>query len=374
MTETEISDGIKHKCMEKSTLCQSVGHPVNEMKILHVVVGLQKASGVTTFVKNLVVELRAMGHVADVVTRASALSAKRQFLADLKAYDLVHIHGLWDPWLHRWARAARKTGVTIVWSPHGMLTPWAVHYKWLKKKIAWRLYQKKDLQRTAALHVTMPSEEDDVRRMGLKNPVIGVPLGVRMPDLTPRDIAIQGRVVLFVGRVAQIKALPHLVGAMVMSNGWRLRIVGPDQEGHTEELKALAEQEGVAGRIDFVGVKYGVELTQEYLNADCFVLPSFSENFGSVVVEAMAAGLPVIASTGTPWQELVERKCGWWVANDPETLARTILEMMALTDEERRAMGARGRKLVEEKYQWPAIGRQMAMEYRRLMSRVELSR
>ncbi len=348
-------------------------HSVNEMKILHVVAGLQTASGVTTFVKNLVVELRAMGHVTDVVTRASALSAKRQFLADLKTYDLVHIHGLWDPWLHRWARAAWKTGA-IVWSPHGMLTPWAVHYKWLKKKMAWWLYQKKDLQRAAALHVTMPNEEDDVRRMGLKNPVMVVPLGVRMPDLTPRDIAIQGRVALFVGRVARIKALPNLIGAMVMSNGWRLRIVGPDQEGHTEELKALAGQEGVAGRIDFVGVKYGVELTQEYLNADCFVLPSFSENFGSVVVEAMAAGLPVIASTGTPWQELVERKCGWWVANDPETLARTISEMMALTDEGRRAMGARGRKLVEEKYQWSAIGRQMAMEYRKLMNRVELSR
>ena len=172
---------------------------------------------------------------------------------------------------------------------------------------------------------------------------------------------------LFTGRVARIKALTNLVEAMATSDGWRLRFVGPDQEGHTAELKALAEKEGVAGRIDFAGPKYGEELEREYLGADCFILPSFSENFGSVVAEALAAGLPVLASKGTPWAELVTRKCGWWVENDPETLARTICEMMSLTDDERREMGERGQKLVEEKYQWPAIGKQMAKAYQGLI-------
>ena len=172
---------------------------------------------------------------------------------------------------------------------------------------------------------------------------------------------------LFIGRVAPIKALPNLVEAATISDGWRLRIVGTDSKGYEDELKALADKEGVSDRIDFAGPKYGEELENEYLNADCFILPSFSENFGSVVVEAMAAGLPVITTKGTPWAELEERECGWWVENDPETLARTIQAMMALSDEERRAMGARGRKLVEEKYQWPAIGRQMAREYERVV-------
>ena len=172
---------------------------------------------------------------------------------------------------------------------------------------------------------------------------------------------------LFTGRVTPIKGLRNAVAALSLAEGWRLRIVGPDQEGHTDELKAFAAAEGVFDRIDFVGAKYGDELAQEYLKADGFILPSFSENFGSVVAEALAAGLPVIASKGTPWAELEERKCGWWVENDPETLARTIQAMMALSDEERRAMGARGRKFVEEKYQWPAIGRQMAREYERVV-------
>ncbi len=174
---------------------------------------------------------------------------------------------------------------------------------------------------------------------------------------------------LFTGRVTPIKGLVNVVAALPITNGWRLRIVGPDQDGHTGELKALAEKEGVADRIDFVGPKYDEALAQEYLNADCFILPSFSENFGSVVVEALAAGVPVIASKGTPWAELVERKCGWWVDNDPETLARTIQAMMALSDGEREAMGARGRALVEAKYQWPAIGRQMLAAYRSVLPR-----
>jgi len=365
------------------------------MRILQIVTGLQKASGVTTFVENVVSELRALGNEVDVVTKGAATSrgeGERRSVSDLKAYDVVHLHGLWDPWLHRWAHAARRAGVTVVWSPHGMLTPWAMNYKWLKKKAAWLLYQKRDLQRADAIHVTVPNEEADVRRLGLRNLVFVVPLGVRMPGAAA---AIPGggytllfvsrvqrkkglanlvrawrRVVnrlLFTGRVARIKALTNLVEAMATSDGWRLRIVGPDQEGHTAELKALAEKEGVAGRIDFAGPKYGEELEREYLGADCFILPSFSENFGSVVAEALAAGLPVIASKGTPWAELVTSKCGWWVENDPETLARTICEMMSLTDDERREMGERGRKLVEEKYQWPAIGKQMAKAYQGLI-------
>ncbi len=381
------------------------------MKILHIVEGLQKASGVTTFVENIVAELRALGNEVDVITKEGLVEVTSRtkvknkddknplfdfdsrLRLSLHSYDLVHIHGLWVPWLHCWARAARKAGVKVVWSPHGMLTPWAMHYKWLKKWIVWHLYQKRDLQLADAIHVTVADEERDVRRVGLKNKVIVAPLGVRLPDLRVRASGGGGYTMLFVsrihpkkglenlikawrllvtkllfiGRVAPIKALPNLVEAATISDGWRLRIVGTDAKGYEAELKALADKEGVADRIDFAGPKYGEELEKEYLDADCFILPSFSENFGSVVVEAMAAGLPVITTKGTPWAELEERKCGWWVENDPETLARTIQAMMALSDEERRAMGARGRKLVEEKYQWPAIGRQMVREYERVV-------
>ncbi len=147
------------------------------MKILHVVEGLEKASGVTTFVENVVAELRALGHEVDVVTKDGCCGNSTEIVAK---YDIVHIHGLWVPWLHMWAKATRKTGVKLVWSPHGALTPWALRYKGFKKKIVWLLYQKRDLQSADIIHVTVLSEEEDVRRVGLKNTIIVAPLGVRM--------------------------------------------------------------------------------------------------------------------------------------------------------------------------------------------------
>ncbi len=372
------------------------------MKILQIVPIMPKASGVTTFVENLVAELRVLGHEVDIVTKDGCRGNRENQACVLKRYGVVHVHDLWSPWLHRWAQTARKVGVKVVWSPHGTLTPWAMHYKWFKKKIAWMLYQKRDLQGAASIHATVPSEVEDVRRVGLKNPVIVAPLGVRMKvgkiecQINRRDWVCRagkslnnsipsefygGHTLLFVSRVHRkkglqnlIKAFSSLVAAMSISRGWRLRIVGPDEDGYTTKLMALAKNNGVSERIDFTGPKYGAELENEYRGADCFILPSFSENFGSVVVEAMAAGVPVIVSRGTPWQEVEERKCGWWVENDPVTLARTLAKMMALSDDERREMGARGRKLVTEKYQWPVIGRKMAEAYERLVRRVDCKR
>ena len=89
-------------------------------------------------------------------------------------------------------------------------------------------------------------------------------------------------------------------------------------------------------------------------NADVFVLPSYSENFGIVVAEAMAWGRPVIASTGTPWQEVAEVGAGWWVKPEEEALAQALHEALGTRREELDAMGAKGRALVERSYTWSA--------------------
>lgn len=176
---------------------------------------------------------------------------------------------------------------------------------------------------------------------------------------------------LYIGRVALIKGLDNLISASVYvnhSDDWYLRIVGPDQEGHTAELKHLAVELGVNDSVEFVGPKYGDELQREYDLADIFVLPSHSENFGSVVVEALAHALPVITTKGTPWQELEAQKCGWWIDIGVEPLAKTLIEAMALTDAERHEMGERGRALVEEKYTWDAVVKVMMAGYEEVLN------
>ena len=338
----------------------------------------------TTFVENIVAELRVLGNDVGVVTRNESksrveveqrkdgLSSLQLHTSTLKSYDIVHIHGLWDLWLHRWAKAAGKASVKVVWSPHGMLQPWALKNKWWKKVAALALYQWRDLSRAAALHVTAQSEVDDVRRIGLKNPVIVAPLGVHLPKDEGVGVNKDRRkTLLFVSRVQRKKGLPTLLSAWAqlpqsVRTGWQVRVVGPDQDNHTLELKAQAEKLGILGDVDFVGPKYGAELAAEYRSADLFVLPTHSENFGSVVIEALAYGVPVICTKKAPWEELSARQCGWWIEDEVNSLCGALKEGLSLTNEARRVMGERGHKLVEEKYLWPAIGRQMAEAYREI--------
>ena len=142
-----------------------------------------------------------------------------------------------------------------------------------------------------------------------------------------------------------------------------MRIVGPDQAGHLSCLKSEVRSLGLENCVEFPGPKFGDELSQEYDDCDCLVLPSFTENFGVTVVDALAHGRPCIASTFTPWKDLKDWGCGWWVSNEPEPLAAAIRELMALSDAERREMGERGRRLVEEKYTWDAVVKKMVEGY-----------
>ena len=271
-----------------------------------------------------------------------------------------------------------------------MLTTWAMNNKKWKKRLGWWLYQRKDLARADLLHATAESEVEDIRRMGLSNKVMIAPLGVKIDGRVERVERVDGKkVLLFVSRVQRKKGLLNLARAWAnlkkesstrsacstWLNNWKVRIVGPDQEGHTQEVKAECERLGIVDDWEFVGPKYGEELQSEYANADLFVLPTYSENFGSVVIEALAHEVPVITTKGTPWSELEAEKCGRWIDLLSEgsnssawpALVTALKEMMSMSDEERRQMGARGRMLVGGKYTWAAVVKEMVKGYESLV-------
>lgn len=156
--------------------------------------------------------------------------------------------------------------------------------------------------------------------------------------------------------------------ARIRPNDWRLVIAGNDEVGHTRELQEKIKQLGLESDVELPGPLFDEAKEQAYLNADLFILPSYSENFGIVVAEALGYGLPVLTTTGCPWQELETEGCGWWVEPTVASLEAGLQAALGAGSEELRAMGMRGRRLVEEKYQWPGIAERMLEFYRWILN------
>ena len=144
---------------------------------------------------------------------------------------------------------------------------------------------------------------------------------------------------------------------------WRLRIVGPDNGGYLAQMRALASDLGLK-RVEFSGAVYGRHKWQVYRDADLFVLPTYSENFGMAVAEALAAGIPAIVSKGAPWEGLETHGAGWWIDIGFDPLVECLKKALGQSACELTTMGLRGRTWMEHEYSWQCIGRQMAETYR----------
>jgi glycosyltransferase involved in cell wall biosynthesis len=300
---------------------------------------------------------------------------------------IFHDNGLWLPTNHAVAFAARRLSRPFIISPRGMLAAWALRFRGWKKRLAWGFYQKRDLQSAQVLHATSRQEAGEFRALGLKQPIAVIPNGVEAPFQNPeggkqkaenRDqrSEVRGqradlRTVLFLSRIHPKKGLLDLVEAWhaVRPEGWRVLIAGGDETGHLNEVKAEIRKLKVENDFEFAGKVEGEAKWNLYRSADLFVLPSHSENFGIVIAEALACGLPVITTRGTPWEDLVIHRCGWWVETGAPPLARALNEGVRLPDEQRREMGRRGRKLVEAKYSWPGVAAQMFPVYQWMIGR-----
>ena len=286
-----------------------------------------------------------------------------------QATHIIHDNGLWLQTNHATARVARRMSVALVISPRGMLEPWSLAQGGVKKKAAWRLFQKSDLDGAAVLHATSAVEADNLRRLGLRQPIAIIPNGIESPGVAQAARRARGaadtRNALFLSRLHPGKGLLDLVAAWarIRPVGWRVIVAGPDHEGHKAVVLQAIERAGLSHAFDFVGPVDGASKRQVFERADLFVLPTASENFGLAIGEALAAGLPVITTWGAPWGGLEQRRCGWWIEHGVEPLVGALQQAMALTDDERAAMGVRGRGWIDEQFSWPRIGAEMVSVY-----------
>ncbi len=320
---------------------------------------------------------RASVHVVTTPQYCKILRLQKRFYSILSSIDrkeekmrLIHDHGMWLPSNHAVASYCRKNGVSRVVSPRGMLGTWAMRNGKWKKHLAWRLYQRKDLEQASAFHATSEQEASEIRSLGFQQPILVAPNGVQLPDQLPTRKRNGKRQALFLSRIHPKKGLIMLVDAWKcadVSSDWQLVIVGPSENGHKEVVESHIRKIGLADSIHFRPQVVDIEKWQLYMDSDLFILPSFNENFGIVIAEAMAAGLPTITTTGTPWECLISQKAGWWVPASVAPIANAIREAVNMSDVELTQRGANGAKWIASALSWQRTAQQFVEFYPTLL-------
>ena len=366
------------------------------MKILHTIASMASQSGGTTAcTRELVQALNDLGCATDILTvedRAGSPAEEessfiravpndlrtplgismnlRRRLGAWRDYDLYHTNGLWLDVNHATCAQARKTRKPCVASPHGMLYPQALAIKPWRKKLMLALGHRRDLAQADCLHATCREEARHLRELGFANPMAVIPNPVAVPSWIDQIRRREGERFRagFLGRFHPIKNLESLIRAWGSLNlrDAELLLIGDGPEDYAAQLKRLAAEVGGPG-IRFTGFAAGREKYELLASLNVLCAPSHQENFGMSIAEGLLAGTPVIASKGTPWEELDTRRCGWWRDNSPAALAAALEEAFNPPPPQSRAMGDRGRSLIMETYASPQVAASMKRLYRYLL-------
>jgi len=308
--------------------------------------------------------------------RLSYAPALMQSLHDeIAGADLVHLHSafLWPTW--RAARLSHRRRIPYVVSPRGMLVKTLIARRNRLIKSAWiALIERSNLEQAAAIHATSAIEADEIRKFGWRLPRIAVvPNGVdaieqdARQDAPAADIAaLTGSqpLVLFFGRLAQVKGLDRLLRAFAHTRRGTLAIVGNDYEGLAAGLSEMARQMKIDDRVR-IAPRTITDAEKEcmFAAARVLVLPSYSESFGNVVLEAMQRGLPVIVTPEVGAAEVVTQSGGGLVAGGDAQSLGAAIDRLTEDAAKASAMGEAGRRHVSERYGWPSVAARMEALY-----------
>ena len=281
-------------------------------------------------------------------------------------YDLIHCQNLWDPIYNKIAKIARKYDIPYMMTPRGCLEPWAYQgqgfIKNIKKKLAMMLYQKRDLQKSVCILATANMEADNIRRLGIKTPIAIVPNGIDISEYKCRSVDFKASVkkqLMFLSRIHQKKGIEFLINAWEQLHtkypDWNIIIAGNGEESYIKQLKDMILLKKLQNCVQIIPPVFGESKRRLYYESSLFILPTYSENFGMVIAEAMSCGVPCITTNGTPWQELNDKNLGWCIELNQKNLISTISKAIDLGVDTLFDIGQSCSKHIYDTYQYTEV-------------------
>lgn len=356
------------------------------MKVLHVIAGLDnKSGGPSLSVYNLAKGCNRLGIDTHILTLSYNKSSipKENFIHSVpgsiykrfsyssdvinflknNTFDLYYSNGLWQFPSFATSFYALINNKPNIIMPHGMLYPDALKKSKILKTASLILFQKSLLNKAAVIHATCKEEMFHIRSLGIVSPIAVIPNSIEINiDFDSSTLSQLPNQIGFVGRFDPIKNLELLLQSWAVSGkfypNWELVLMGDGDYQYTNSLKALASSLGIEN-IRFTGFLSGKDKESAFSKFKYLVLPSKSENFGMVVPEALLRKIPVIASAGTPWEDLNEYNAGWWFKMNIDSLSLCIEKVLNLNEYDRNLMGVNGYSMVKNRFSIEAVSMQM---------------
>ena len=283
--------------------------------------------------------------------------------------SLIDLHGLWTPYSIICLNLFKKYKVPYLITTHGMLDKYGLQRKLIKKNIAMFLYQRSCLLNAKAFRVTSRIELNNLRSYGITQPIAIIPHGTKIKT-SLKEIEHKTRNdsknILFLGRLDPIKNLESLLIAWSLiekdNKSWNLLIAGVGNIKYTEKLKNLSGDLNLKN-IKWLGYLNNEEKERVIKSSSLLILPSFSENYGLVVIESLILGTPVIVSDKTPWLDLKNFNCGYICSTDYESIKINIDKFISLNFSERINMSKSSFKYASLNYNWELISSKLSSFY-----------
>lgn len=288
-------------------------------------------------------------------------------------FHLIQIQSMWDWPYHKVMVEARKLGIPYIVTPRGMLEPWSLSQKKWKKKLAWWLYQRNDVQKSVCVFTTAKMEAEHVINLGITTCKAVIPNGIETDSYPCKtSVDVVKKQVLFLSRVHVKKGIEVLFEAWNQIHpdyeDWQLLVIGNGEAEYIHSLENRVECLGLKESIKILPPVFGNDKIQIYQESALFCLPSYSENFGMAIAEAMSCGTPVITTTNCPWNILNDTKTGWCIDLNVDNLERALREALSMNPIELYDMGQKASKLIYENFDYRNVTRKTLKLYEWLLN------